>query len=58
MAVRQKAMLYSTYYADFAAFKTVIVQCLVYTHTTHHFALASLLTSRFQLFEKAQFEPA
>lgn len=54
----KKQCLYSTYYADFTAFKTAIVQCLVQTHTTHHSALASLLTLRFQLFEKAQFVPA
>ena len=50
--------LYSTYYADFAAFKTALVHCLAPTHTTHRPALTSLLTLRFQLFEKAQFVPA
>ena len=54
----KKQCLYSIYYADFAAFKTAIVQCLAQTHTTHRIALASLLTLRFQLFEKAQFMPA
>ncbi len=54
----KKQCLYSTYYADFAAFKTAIVQCLAQTHTTHRSALDSLLTLRFQLFEKAQFVPA
>jgi len=54
----KKQCLYSTYYADFAAFKTAIGQCLAQTHTTHRAALDSLLTLRFQLFEKAQFPPA
>ena len=54
----KKQCLYSPYYADFAAFKTAIVQCLAQTHTTHRTALASLLTLRFQLFAKAQFVPA
>ena len=53
----KKQCLYSTYYADFAAFKTAIVQCLAQTHTTHRPALDSLLTLRFQLFAKAQFVP-
>jgi transposase len=53
----KKQCLYSTYYADFPAFKTAIVHCLAQTHTTHRTALASLLTLRFQLFEKAQFVP-
>ncbi len=51
----KKQCLYSQYYADFAAFKTAIVGCLNQTHTTHKTALDSLLTLRFQLFEKAQF---
>jgi transposase len=54
----KKQCLYSIYYADFATFKTAIVQCLAHTHTTHRAALDSLLTLRFQLFEKAQFVPA
>lgn len=54
----KKQCLYSTYYADFAAFKTAIVQCLAHTHTAHRAALDSLLTLRFQRFEKAQFPPA
>jgi transposase len=53
-----KQCLYSTYYADFAAFKTAIVQCLAQTQTTHRAALDSLLTWRFQRFEKAHFLPA
>jgi transposase len=54
----KKQCLYSTYDADFPAFKTAIVQCLAHTQTTHRTALASLLTLRFQLFAKAQFFPA
>jgi transposase len=54
----KKQCLYSIYYADFAAFKTAIGQCLAQTHTTHRTALDSLLTLRFQLFEKAHFLPA
>jgi transposase len=54
----KKQCLYSTYYADFATFKTAITQCLAQTPTTHRAALDSLLTLRFQRFEKAQFLPA
>lgn len=54
----KKQCLYSTYYADFTAFKTAIVQCLAQTQTTHRSALTSLLILRFQLFTKAQFFPA
>ena len=54
----KKQCLYSTYYADFATFKSAIAQCLAQTPTTHRTALASLLTLRFQLFTKAQFFPA
>jgi hypothetical protein len=50
----KKQSLYSKYYADFAAFKTAITDCLSQTHTTHKEALDSLLTLRFQTFEKAQ----
>src|SRR6478672_5165241 len=39
----KKQCLYSTYYADFTAFKPAIVQCLAQTQTTHRTALASLL---------------
>jgi transposase len=51
----KKQCLYSQYYANFTAFKTAIGECLSQTHTTHKTALDSLLTPRFQLFEKAQF---
>jgi DDE superfamily endonuclease len=54
----KKQGLSSTSYADCAAFKTALVQCLAQTHTTHRTALDSLLTLRFQLFAKAQFVPA
>jgi len=54
----KKQCLYSTYYADFAAFQTAIAQCLAQTQTTHRSALPSLLTLRFQLLTKAQFVPA
>lgn len=53
----KKQCLYSKYYADFTAFKTAIGDCLSQTHATHKTALDSLLTLRFQLFEKAQFMP-
>jgi transposase len=51
----KKQSLYSKYYVDFASFKAAIEECLSQTHTTHKTALDSLLTLRFQLFEKAQF---
>jgi transposase len=53
-----KPCLSSTYYADFAAFKAAITQCLTQTQTIPRSALNSLLTLRFQLFTKAQFVPA
>jgi len=49
--------LYSEYYADFASFKAAITTCLEQTHSTHKSALDTLLTLKFQLFEKAQFMP-
>lgn len=54
----KKQCLYSQYYADFPTFKAAIVKCLSETHTTHKQALDSLLTLKFQTFEKAQFMPA
>ena len=51
----KKQCLYSKYYADFTTFKAAIEACLSQTHTTHKTALDSLLTLRFQLFEKTQF---
>ncbi len=50
----KKQCLYSKYYAAFAPFKIAIVECLSQTQTTHRAALDSLLTLRFQLFEKVQ----
>jgi len=51
----KKKCLYSQYYAEFPAFKAAISKCLDETMTTHQSELDSLLTLRFQLFEKAQF---
>jgi transposase len=51
----KKKCLYSQYYAEFPAFKAAISKCLDETMTTHQSDLDSLLTLRFQLFEKAQF---
>ncbi len=53
----KKQCLYSKYYADFATFKAAIVTCLSETHTQHKSALDSLITLRFQTFEKAQLVP-
>ena len=50
----KKACLYSEYYANFAAFKSAILQCLVQTQHRHKADLATLLTLNFQTFEKAQ----
>ena len=50
----KKECLYSEYYTDFTKFKTAIRDCLGQTHTTHKDALDSLLTLRFQTFEKPQ----
>jgi transposase len=51
----KKKCLYSKYYEKFPAFKTAISKCLDAMTTSHKSALDSLLTLRFQLFEKAQF---
>lgn len=51
----KKKCLYSTYYEKFPAFKAAISKCLEETTTTHKSDLDSLLTLRFQLFQKAQF---
>lgn len=50
----KKECLYSTYYANFTDFKTAISTCLAQTHTTYKKDLDSLLTLKFQTFEKAQ----
>ena len=54
----KKQCLYSEYYADFAAFKTAILQCLTQTHQRHKAELDTLLTLKFQKFEEAQSMPA
>lgn len=54
----KKQCLYSTYYAEFDAFKAAIETCLCKTHTVHKAALVSLLTLHFQTFEKARFVTA
>jgi len=51
----KKKCLYSKYYEKFPAFKAAISNCLAETMTTHKSDLDSLLTLRFQLFQKAQF---
>jgi transposase len=53
----RKQCLYSHYYPDFAAFKTAISSCLNDAPTTHKAAVDSLLTLRFQHFEKPRFMP-
>jgi transposase len=50
----KKKVLYSKYYADFLAFKTAISQCIGEAHVKDKEELDSLLTLRFQTFEKAQ----
>lgn len=54
----KKQCLYSKYYSDFVPFKQAITDCLSQTHLRHKPALDSLLTLKFQTFEKAQFVPA
>jgi len=50
----KKECLYSTYYPSFSPFKAAITDCLDQTHSKHKTALDSLLTLRFQRFEKTQ----
>lgn len=50
----KKQCLYSKYYADYATFTTAISSCLQHTHDLHKKELDSLLTLRFQTFEKVQ----
>ena len=50
----KKKCLYSTYYANFKDFKQAISECLAQTHTTYKKELDSLLSLRFQTFEKSQ----
>ena len=51
----KKKCLYCKYYAEFSDFKDAIIECLGQTHTTYKSELDTLLTPRFQTFEKAQF---
>jgi len=51
----KKKCLYSRFYEKFPAFKEAISKCLSETQTIHKSDLDSLLTLRFQTFEKAQF---
>lgn len=51
----KKKCLYSKYYEDFDAFKESIMNCLNNTNTVHKDELSSLLTLKFQTFEKSQF---
>ena len=51
----KKKCLYSRYYENFPAFKAAISKRLDETMTTHKSDLDSLLSLRFQLFQKAQF---
>jgi len=50
----KKKCLYSKYYSEFKDFKKAISNCLNQTDTTYKQELDSLLTLRFQSFEKAQ----
>jgi len=50
----KKKCLYSKYYSEFKDFKKAITECLSQTDTTYKQELDSLLTLRFQRFEKAQ----
>jgi transposase len=51
----KKKCLYSKYYEKFPEFKEAISKCLDETTTTHKSDLDSLLTLRFQRFQKPQF---
>lgn len=53
----KKQCLYSIYYPDFTAFKGAITSCLDQCHTTYKPELDSLLTLRFQSFEKVKAIP-
>lgn len=54
--VKKKA-LYSRYYEDFTFFKRAIKTVLSETHTRHKKELASLMTLKFQTFQKSQVMP-
>lgn len=51
----KKQCLYSKYYSEFSKFKSAITECLQKTHTSHKQELDSLLTLKFQTFNKSQF---
>ena len=50
----KKQCLYSKYYGKFDPFKQAITDCLAATSTKHKAELKTLLTLKFQTFEKAQ----
>ena len=50
----KKKCLYAKYYEDFSQFSSAISGCLDEAHLTHKKELDSLLTLRFQTFEKSQ----
>jgi len=50
----KKKCLYAKYYEDFSQFSSAITACLDQTHLRYKQELDSLLTLRFQTFEKAQ----
>lgn len=54
----KKQCLYSKYYEKFFDFKNAISDCLNTAHSIHKQALDSLLSLRFQLFEKPNFVTA
>ena len=54
----KKKCLYSKYYANFSDLKRAITDCLNQTHTTYKSELDTLLTLRFQTFEKTQLPAA
>ena len=51
----KKQCLYSKYYTDFIQFKSAIQDCLNYAHIEHKQKLRSLLSWKFQSFEKVKF---
>ncbi len=53
----KKEVLYCKYYPNFTSFRRAISDCLGQTHTTYKRELDSLLTLKFQVFEKSKFVP-
>lgn len=51
----RRECLYSKYYADFSSFKQAISTCIETAHTDKHDKLTSLMSWKFQSFEKVQF---